>query len=184
MLVAHYGKEGKQDSVMAKCKVCGKEYDVDNLVRSQGNVLWRAMYCSAGCYTRVFMEKVQAGRDEQQSSLEDLLKKQKNNHTQGDWHVRWWEDEQCVDGGHWGVTDSRGHGLFMANQKGRHKRTEANAHVAAASPKLLAACELMLEDLNGDGLIRLETRMAIVTGLRKAKPTAVIHTASQGKATK
>ena len=36
---------------MAKCEVCKKEYDVDDLVRRQGNVLWKHYYCSARCYT-------------------------------------------------------------------------------------------------------------------------------------
>lgn len=149
-LAANYG------SAPAKCQVCGKKYDVADLVRSQGNVLWKYQYCSAQCYTEAYMKRV--GESQNTTALK---RAQQKLHTPGDWKVKWQEQKGYVDGGVWIITDSRGHMLFEAVQKGRHLKTKQNAHVAAASPKLLRACALMQADLNSDGLIRQETRVAI-----------------------
>lgn len=47
--------ETTKEPTICTCKNtnCNKEYDVKNLVRTNGDVCWKNKYCSAHCYTMV-----------------------------------------------------------------------------------------------------------------------------------
>ena len=66
-------------------------------------------------------------------------------HTKGPWHVKKWQREHANDGFVTAITDSRGHGLFTSCQMGSHPKTQANAHLIAAAPDLLEACQLLVK---------------------------------------
>lgn len=156
---------------MATCQVCGKEYDVDNLVRTQGNVLWRATYCSARCYTKATCQ----GRCGAVGGKHTPAPWQAISPTQSG-HKQW---KVSPTSGTCGPYNTR---IATINNKRPSEYQEANAYLIAAVPEMKEACELMHSDLSGDGLIRLETKAAIVKALRKAKPNEVIHVATQRKA--
>jgi hypothetical protein len=42
---------------MNSCKLCGKEYDVKEVVRVFGDTDWKHLYCSAICFTKALMAK-------------------------------------------------------------------------------------------------------------------------------
>lgn len=42
----------KKTMEISTCNQCGKEYDVKEVVRIYGDVLWKYTYCSAQCYTK------------------------------------------------------------------------------------------------------------------------------------
>jgi hypothetical protein len=41
---------------MRNCKQCNKEYDVEELIRTNGDVHWKHSYCSAPCFTKSISE--------------------------------------------------------------------------------------------------------------------------------
>lgn len=43
------------------------------------------------------------------------------------WRAVWWKNEDCVDGVEMAITDSNGHGLFVACQKGKSEKVQVNA---------------------------------------------------------
>lgn len=61
------------------------------------------------------------------------------------WKTTYWNNDACVDGVELVITDSRGHGLFIACQKGRHEPTEKHGRLAALAPELLEACKTALK---------------------------------------
>ena len=60
-----------------------------------------------------------------------------SKHTKGKWQVKKWDREHAVDGFETVITDSRGHGLFTSNQKGKSRKVEANANLIASAPEML-----------------------------------------------
>lgn len=60
----------------------------------------------------------------------------KTTTTPGTWKVAKWERDSCADGFEAVVTDARGHGLFIACQKGEHAKTRANAELVARASDL------------------------------------------------
>lgn len=104
-------------SEIARCQVCGEEYNVANLVRSQGDVLWKYKYCSAQCYTESFMGRVKANR-----VMIAVERAKKKLYTPGNWKVKWWENKGYCDGGAYIIANSRSvtqrRGIMMTEYTG------------------------------------------------------------------
>lgn len=56
-------------------------------------------------------------------------------HTPGPWKATKWERDNLADGFEYAITDSRGHGIVIFNQKGKHLKALANARLIAAAPE-------------------------------------------------
>lgn len=58
-------------------------------------------------------------------------------HTPGPWLIKRWPNIICADGFETVITDSRGHGIAIFNQKGENEKVRANGKLIATSPELL-----------------------------------------------
>lgn len=81
-----------------------------------------------------------------------------SKHTQGEWFAE--KDWLDVEG--WAVFKSGKGGDYCV----AYNLTEANAHLIAAAPKLLEACEDMIEFLNGFRSLPLTTWKAAIAAAK------------------